>query len=80
MKPFDAVRIVRLTKSPEKYDDWGWNTQPVAVGDTDALVDELQVEGVADGYVVENVATDGTTVRLSIFHEDEIEQIHPAEP
>ena len=75
MKPFDTVRIVRLIKSPEKYDDWGWNTQPVAVGDTGALVDVLQVEGVADGYVVENVATDGTTVWLSIFHEEEIEPV-----
>lgn len=75
MKPFDIVRIVRLIKSPEKYDDWGFNTQPVAVGDTGALVDVLQVEGVDDGYVVENVATDGTTVWLSIFHKEEIEPV-----
>jgi len=75
MKPFDTVRVVRLLKSSENYDDWGWNIQPVAVGDTGALVDVIEVKGGSDGYVVENVADDGTTVWLAIFREEEIEPV-----
>ncbi|CAN5768033.1 hypothetical protein BH09VER1_BH09VER1_45700 [soil metagenome] len=72
-KEFDIVRIRKIVRLPETYDGWGLNQQPPRVGDTGTITDILHTPDQPDHYVVERTFTDGATIWLSEFTEEEIE-------
>jgi len=80
VQPYDEVRVIRLLRSPDTYDGWGFNQHPPRIGEVGALIDILSRPGMEDRYVVESCQPDGITVWLSEFSADELAPTHAAEP
>ncbi len=73
LKEYERIRVRRLNRPPDYYDDWRLNQRPPQPGDVGVLIDILQAPGVPDGYVVESSGSDGITVWLCTFASEEIE-------
>jgi hypothetical protein len=72
---YKEVRIVRLIGSPTNYNGWNLNRRAPQVGDRGFLIDRLDAEGVGTRWVVEASASDGTTIWLADFLDEELELV-----
>ena len=72
LRQYKLVRIRQLLHSPEEYDGWRINQRPPRVGDIGTIVDIIHVPGLPVDYVVEACMSDGTTLWLSDFLEEEL--------
>ena len=73
LKEYARVRVIRISRPWEDYDDWGINKRPPAIGDIGTVVEVLHTPNLPVRYVVESVSSDGTTVWLSDLEPGEIE-------
>jgi hypothetical protein len=64
LKPYAIVRIKKLDQEPDEYDGWRFNERLPRVGDLGVILDILSAIGLPEKYVVENSASDGTTIWL----------------
>ena len=75
LKQYEIVRVIRLLHSLDKYNGWRANQRDPQIGDTGTIVEILQAPNLPDKYVVEAVASDGSTIWLSDFDVGEIELV-----
>jgi hypothetical protein len=73
LEQYGMVRVRTLLKPPDAYDGWRLNQRPPHVGDVGCIVEILHAAGLPDCYVVESSGTDGITIWLGDFSEDELE-------
>ena len=73
LKKYCIVCVIKLSRPPSEYDDWGVNQRNPQIGDTGILIDKLHAPNLPDKYVVENAGKDGRPIWLSDFFADEIE-------
>jgi hypothetical protein len=78
LKQYSIVRIVKMIRSPNEYDDWGFNQRDPQIGDAGVLIDMLHAPNLPDKYVVENTGKDGAPIWMSDFFADEIETVEQA--
>jgi hypothetical protein len=72
LKEYTQVKVVKLLRSPEHYDGWGFNTRLPRIGDVGTIVDILTAPNYPNKYTVESVQNDGVTVWLSDFQAEEL--------
>lgn len=70
-KPYAAVRVRALLQTEDDYNGWKINIRPPQIGDTGTIVNILS----PDRVVVENSSSDGATIWLCEFGEEELEPI-----
>jgi hypothetical protein len=75
LKPYSIVRVIKLIRGIEEYNGWKVNRRNPKVGETGTIVEILHAKNLADCYVVENVNSDGATIWLADFFEEELEPI-----
>lgn len=73
LKEYSKVRIHKLVQNPDAYDGWQVNQCPPKVGDTGTLIDILSAQGLPDKYVVEKTDSNGVSIWISDFFEEELE-------
>jgi hypothetical protein len=59
LREYCFVRIVKLFRPSNEYNDWGVNQRNPQIGDTGTLIDGLRAPNLPDKYVVENAGNDG---------------------
>lgn len=74
-KEYHQVRVNKLLKNTDDYDDWGRNQRSPMIGDAGVLLDILHKSDSPDGFVVVLSGTDGSDIWLSTFFAEEIEPI-----
>lgn len=70
---YQQVRVMKLLRDPKDYNGWNLNKRLPSPGDIGTLIDVLHATGLPDHYVVEKTGSDGDTIWLSEFTEDELE-------
>jgi len=50
LKEYSTVRIVKMTRLPNEFDDWGMNQRDPQIGDTGMLIDVLHAPILPDKY------------------------------
>lgn len=76
LKQYCIVRVIKMSRPPNEYNDWGLNQRNPQIGDTGTLIEVLHAPNLPDKYVVENAGNDGIPIWMSDFFADEIEPIH----
>ena len=70
---YDYVRIVRLRRAPEEYDDFDANDHAPQMGEEGIIIDvDLRGDGLVI-YTVEGHAVGGAILWIAAFVEDELE-------
>jgi len=80
LRQYDVVRVRKLLHPPEVHDGWRVNQRPPRVGDVGTVVEILKAPGYSDCYVVESCDSDGFTIFLGYFQEDELEAFDVDQP
>jgi hypothetical protein len=72
---YAVVRVCQLTSDNMDRNGWRLNSTDPKVGDVGAIVEIWPSTNGSDLYIVENCDSNGETVWLSDFTEDEIEAV-----
>ena len=75
LREYDEVRIVRLNLPTRPFDGTDGAKRPPRIGDTGIVVYEHDAATQAKSYSVENVTSDGATVWLADFDQEELELV-----
>ncbi len=78
LREYCIVRIVKLFRPSNEYNDWGVNQRNPQIGDTGTLIDVLHAPNLSDMYVVENAGNEGIPIWLCGFLAEEIEPYTPS--
>lgn len=74
-KLYSRVRVRQLVGSADDYDSWKMNRIPPAVGDIGYLIDVLDAPGLPSKFVVEKSDSEGVTLWLADFLQEELQVV-----